>query len=300
MTTIAIKGGKMAADSLMTDDNLNAGRIDKTRRLSNGDLVGLCGEVALFEEAFRCAEEFITTGKAEFPEGEYSLLHLSFESGKIFLMEDGLGFISITEDYCAMGSGAMAALVAMDCGRSAAEAVQCAIDRDIYSGGPIKTLDVSDFLVPEKPICAFKIGTGYRTRSGLIAVVNKIEKDRILAEICVQEKRVTFTYTLEGRMRDDGTVHGMDLILVSRKHKERTLELRHIFGLDREALVKPFQYPEGLTEEDVIRVKFKYRKEEFALVYIRTVSGISKHYLMQDDENLLVGEGLAYNSIRSQ
>lgn len=45
-----------------------------------------------------------------------------------------------SEPYAAIGSGAQYAIAAMDCGKSAHEAVQIAMHRDPYTGGKIETI----------------------------------------------------------------------------------------------------------------------------------------------------------------
>ncbi len=54
----------------------------------------------------------------------------------------------ILEEYFAAGSGAKCALTAMDCGKSAIEAVRLAARRDPYTGGRI----VSMSLTPAPPV----------------------------------------------------------------------------------------------------------------------------------------------------
>lgn len=49
-----------------------------------------------------------------------------------------------------IGSGSMIARVAMECGKSAVEAVQEAIKFDVYSGGEIQVLEPSEIEVPSR------------------------------------------------------------------------------------------------------------------------------------------------------
>ena len=47
-----------------------------------------------------------------------------------------------TEKYAAVGSGAVFAIAAMDCGKSAVEAIRIAKKRDVNTGGRIRTIKV--------------------------------------------------------------------------------------------------------------------------------------------------------------
>lgn len=153
MTTIAYKDGVLAADSRLTVDHGSGARVHFCRKLFRKKItegkktfeviVATAGEASSGMVFF----DWYGTGKP-IPE---VLLHLGGDFTCLVLRPDGLFEFDvycraekIEEDQYAIGSGAMAALAAMRCGKSALEAVRIAAQIDLYTGGRI----VSESLTP--------------------------------------------------------------------------------------------------------------------------------------------------------
>lgn len=139
MTTLATDGVTIAADGQVT-----AGHIiedlarQKVFKLNDGRAIGMAGTLANFD-AFK---EWFCDPNAEVP-----ALSEDFEAVVI----DGSNRVTVYDDKCrplsmpvpyAGGSGKEVALGAMLAGATPKEAVKIAIQRDVYSGGRIRTITV--------------------------------------------------------------------------------------------------------------------------------------------------------------
>lgn len=138
MTTIACDGKSMAGDGLITTgDVISDTRFAKVRRLSDGRIVGMAGNAYNWDVYWT----WLDNGT----EGEPPKVHETF--GCLVMRPDGslwsydeLGRCFPENAPCALGSGGSFALMAMDCGKSAEEAVAMACGRDTCSGGEITCL----------------------------------------------------------------------------------------------------------------------------------------------------------------
>ena len=136
----------MAADSATNADNLRTGVVDKIFKNIRGDLLGLCGSMALVGPF---ATWFLQLEQGEKPplllkERELNAMIVRV-TGEIEIHEDGGKFlycddVSDESRYYAIGSGSGIALGAMHAGASAFDAVRAAVNHDIGTGGPIRTL----------------------------------------------------------------------------------------------------------------------------------------------------------------
>lgn len=146
MTTIAYRDGVLAGDSLYIRGGWKMGTtFCKVFKTPDGRLLGLCGDAAHAMKLVewlklppkdRCDErpaldkdagtvvEVLRSGKARFYE------HNHFHDNR--------------ERYWSVGSGSVAALVAMDMGANATRAVKAAIRRDDSSGGPVRSVKIRD------------------------------------------------------------------------------------------------------------------------------------------------------------
>lgn len=137
MTTIATDGKTMAGDSLTTGGNHRVAFHPKVKRAADGSLFG-CSGLSWCGERFA---RWMTEG------GEKPELHDEFSA--LVLKPDGT-----VEYYCqklepvsyvvpmAIGSGDDLAIGAMLAGKTPAEAVAIAIERDKNSGGTITVLEL--------------------------------------------------------------------------------------------------------------------------------------------------------------
>lgn len=144
MTTVVFRDGVMAADSRGNDTQVGACRLQKIfRKKFKGKehLIGVCG---FYEAALLFIDWYGTNNQAIFDRlGKLSSdddFGVMIWTGRKLLYADRLMRINhCLEDYWAIGSGAGHAITALDCGKTAAQAVQMAIKRDIHSGGRIVT-----------------------------------------------------------------------------------------------------------------------------------------------------------------
>lgn len=148
MTTIAYKGGIIAADSRETYTTEAGGatvnRCEKLfrKKVNRRDvIIGTAGG----SYAGMIFVDWYGSGKSP-PE---VLLDLDLEEdfdvlildhGKVFVCNHLCRPVEIIDPFCAVGSGRKAALAAMHCGRSAREAVRIACLIDPYSALPITTM----------------------------------------------------------------------------------------------------------------------------------------------------------------
>lgn len=144
MTTIATDGRSMASDSQVQDhrDVVVDRDRPKVHRLDDGRIVGAAGNS--FDADAWVA--WVSTGKnGDCPIQGDSFVALILNLDGSVLWVDHKGREVLTPVPCAIGSGEEIALGAMDAGVSPYRAVEIACNRDIYSGGPVRSL----FLIQE-------------------------------------------------------------------------------------------------------------------------------------------------------
>lgn len=131
MTTIAANLQCMAADSRCSAGSASF----KTKKVERrGDaLIGACGK------ASDCAKFFAWFGTGnsapELTDGEFDALVLT--PAGLFFYQSDCSAMPLKDKYYAIGSGWQGAMVALDKGDDPKKAVEAAIKRDIFSGGPV-------------------------------------------------------------------------------------------------------------------------------------------------------------------
>lgn len=138
MTTIAYKDGVLAADSRASLGNMTLPeRAVKVRKLKDGRLFGWAGPMGVGEAVFRALND--KTARPANTEGTAVVVDAK---GRIFTIEPGSGghLVPVNGKYTARGSGAEYALVAMRCGKSAAEAVKIAGEFDHATDRRVQTV----------------------------------------------------------------------------------------------------------------------------------------------------------------
>lgn len=152
MTTIAVKDGIMAADSLATGGSgkqicqkLHRKQITEGRKTFDV-VIGIAGEVFAALTFF----DWYGTGK-QIPD---TILNIHSDFSCLILRPDGLYEVDnhcrpdlVLDESFAIGSGAQAARAAMLCGKSAVEAVRIAARLDHSTGGRVSMM----MLDPPKP-----------------------------------------------------------------------------------------------------------------------------------------------------
>lgn len=134
MTTIACRDGLMAADSQATEDGLVT-RTHKLYRVKSA-IIGGAG-CPYSTEAFALWWADKRKSKPDLDDDWEAIV---MERDKVTFWNSKLQSLRVAEPYAAIGSGATAALVAMDLGASAAEAVEAAAKRDAHSSGPFQVM----------------------------------------------------------------------------------------------------------------------------------------------------------------
>ncbi|MDP9089183.1 MAG: hypothetical protein M3O26_10650 [Pseudomonadota bacterium] len=155
MTTVAFKDGVMASDSRYSDTSVGITKGPKIFRKKVGKkevLIGVAGADVFAAMLF--VDWYGTT--ADPPKSLSSMDGdmfdiLLWDGRRLYEANPHCRLCEIEEPYYSIGSGAVHAITAMDCGKSAAQAVQMAIKRDINSGGRIVTARLDQVSASKSP-----------------------------------------------------------------------------------------------------------------------------------------------------
>jgi ATP-dependent protease HslVU (ClpYQ) peptidase subunit len=136
MTTVAYRDGILAGDTrVMSGELIERGHFRKVFRLKTGILLGFAGDAHDFQKIV-----------IELKKSPANLIPIKSSLNVIMVRPDGVvmerddsGWTqSERAEFYAIGSGRTAALVAMTCGKSAAEAVRIAMLFDPHTGGRVQ------------------------------------------------------------------------------------------------------------------------------------------------------------------
>ena len=141
MTTIAYKGGIMAADKMASEGNTKHGVTTKIFK-RNGYLVGFAGRSDVASLLLHWFER--GAKEEEWPDPydddcDTAMLVVTPKS-KILIYERFPVPIRMENEFCAFGSGREFALAAMALGHGPEKAVEVACELDLYSGNGIDVL----------------------------------------------------------------------------------------------------------------------------------------------------------------
>ncbi|MAB96941.1 MAG: proteasome subunit beta [Pseudomonadaceae bacterium] len=141
MTTIAYKDGIIACDGrqvrgerIVSDDSLKFKLVDGVSFFLSG---AVCDEKALIAAYFGTASPVPVECSGYAVDGGKLMMIGHDDKTGIWKQELDL------ENPDAIGSGGAFAIAAMDMGASAEESVRAAMKRDIYTGGTVRTYEVS-------------------------------------------------------------------------------------------------------------------------------------------------------------
>jgi ATP-dependent protease HslVU (ClpYQ) peptidase subunit len=138
VTTIATDGKSIAADGQSTAGEMVTSReTTKLTRLPDGSIVGGCGELSPMRRAINCLHS--PDAHPDDLTGDFTLLRL-FPDGRIVTYEGCLFAFELPAPVT-IGSGREFAMGAMLAGKGPKEAVEIAIERDIYSGGDVLVME---------------------------------------------------------------------------------------------------------------------------------------------------------------
>ena len=145
MTTIAVRDGVMAADT-MGHSSEKLCRSKKLFRVSNGDVIGFSGvwiDGKLFIDWYdKGADRDMPPPWRTQGDEKVNFNALVLTADGIYEWSWELVADRVLDDFWAIGSGSPAALAAMHCGRNAQEAVYIAMEIDPYTGGDVETMEV--------------------------------------------------------------------------------------------------------------------------------------------------------------
>lgn len=144
MTTIAWDGYTLAADKLATSSTGVKSTTTKIRQMRNGDVAAIAG---CCESGFALMDWLEAGAKLEnWPKTQETdnwATLIVIRSGVVWEYEK-LPVPQLMEDsFMAWGSGRLAALAAMDCGKDAALAVQTAAKFDCFTGNGYDSVTVN-------------------------------------------------------------------------------------------------------------------------------------------------------------
>lgn len=125
MTTICVKDCVIAADTLSSGGNYAQHDVKKVYRVGKDLWLGLAGMISRFP----AYAEWFEAGREDCPPDGVEALLMN-RNGEVFLFEEGERDPIPSGKQAAIGSGASHAITAMDCGKSAKEAVIEAHKRD--------------------------------------------------------------------------------------------------------------------------------------------------------------------------
>lgn len=133
MTTIAVVGGEMAADTQVTQDALTY-RGEKIARLPCGGLAGGCG---LYGEVRKGLAWLVAGGKGKAPKLTGSEILVAYGDGRVGCYGGKWTFMPL-RGGAAIGSGAQAAMAAINhFGATAEQAVLAAASVDPSTSAPV-------------------------------------------------------------------------------------------------------------------------------------------------------------------
>lgn len=150
MTTIAFKDGVMAADSRTVEAGIgitNSQKIFRVRVKRSEHLVSGCGwhpALLMFVEWYKTRDRDLAARINTQCVGEKAFEAFVWTGKKLYSCDESLMLDEVTEAYYALGSGAPHAITAMDCGKSAADAVRLAAKRDMHTGGRVVAVRLTD------------------------------------------------------------------------------------------------------------------------------------------------------------
>jgi hypothetical protein len=150
MTIIAFKDGVMAADTMLSSYN-SQNRAQKLVRMPDGGVAGGCGLWARAYSGLRYLAEGGSPDDRPAPEGmqgppdirEAAIL-VAKPDGSLWLLEDEFPAFPLRDKVAAVGCGTEAALMALNLGLSAVEAVAKVTRQDVLCGDPVQSMEVEE------------------------------------------------------------------------------------------------------------------------------------------------------------
>lgn len=145
MTTIAFRDGVMASDSRVVEQGIGSTHGPKIFRKKVGKrdvLIGGAGfspSLMMFIDWYGSNNDDLRNKIMTLCVGDKEFEVMVWDGQHLTTCDEFCRLDLVTEKYYALGSGAAHAITAMDCGKSARQAVQMAMKRDINTGGRVVT-----------------------------------------------------------------------------------------------------------------------------------------------------------------
>lgn len=140
MTTIAARGRTMAADTAITGgagDYIMRG--PKLVQLRDGGVAGGAGEVA---KSWAGLDWMAKGEKGDPPDIDGASILILRPNGSLWMANGQFPAFPVNDKCAAIGCGSLAAMVAMDAGDTAAEAVRRVAKFDPSTAEPVQTLSI--------------------------------------------------------------------------------------------------------------------------------------------------------------
>lgn len=150
MTTIAFREGVLASDSRCVAEGagITSGpKIFRVKVKRSEHLVAAAGwhpSILMFVEWYKTRDRDLANRIHTQCTGDKSFEAVIWTGRKLLSCDESLMLDEETEPYMAFGSGAPHAITAMDCGKSAADAVRLAAKRDPNTGGRIVAMRLNN------------------------------------------------------------------------------------------------------------------------------------------------------------
>lgn len=152
MTTIALRDGVLAADTLLTSNGTRVGHCQKLRRVAGWMLAG-CGAHGGLGPIIEWVEQGAKLNKpVKWNDVDCAGALLVGPDGQVFhVCTDTIYVATLYAPFHAEGSGTDFALAAMACGQSARGAIDVASRFDLFTGGRVNwmTADAEDLRLPD-------------------------------------------------------------------------------------------------------------------------------------------------------
>jgi hypothetical protein len=151
VTIIAFKDGVMAADTMLSSFN-SQNRAQKIVRLPDGGVAGGCGLWVRAHSGLRYLAEGGDPDMREVsadviggpPNIREACILIAKPDGSLWMLEDEFPAFPLRDTIAAVGCGAESALMAMNLGLSAVEAVAKVTKQDVLCGDPVQSMEVEE------------------------------------------------------------------------------------------------------------------------------------------------------------
>ena len=140
MTTIAYDGKHLAADRLITNGDHRYGEATKIHTLADGRTFAAAGAMDFIHAVMAWLNG---SDKPEIKDNDSFIGLVVAKNGDAQEISQNLRIWPACIPW-AGGTGEAFALTAMKCGKNAIEAVEIAIEMDIYSGGKVESCQIGD------------------------------------------------------------------------------------------------------------------------------------------------------------